>query len=92
MKVKKRNTVCLNQSLRLELDFSIFLLVLEVPSHLTALPRTPQASMQYRLKTDDPNRKLVQILTIFFFFLAGGQRGRNTDECGNLKFQRKSVV
>lgn len=75
MKVKKRNTVCLNQSLRLELDFSIFLLVLEVPSHLTALPRTPQASMQYRLKTDDPNRKLVQILTIFFFFWQGGRGG-----------------
>ena len=45
---------CLNQSLRLELDYSVSLPALGVHSNLPALLRNPEVSM-YHLKTNDPN-------------------------------------
>lgn len=71
---RKGNEFCLNQGVSLELDHSVLLLALGVPSNITALPRKLQVSMKTLSKTTDPNKKLAQTLTLFFF-LGGGGRG-----------------
>lgn len=63
----KGNEFCLNQGISLELDHSVLLQSLGVPSNITILPRKLQVSMKNLLKTTDPNKKLAQILTFFFF-------------------------
>lgn len=62
----------MNQGVSLELDHSVLLLALGGPSNITALPRKLQVSMKNLLKTTDPNKKLAQTLTFFFF---GGGEG-----------------
>lgn len=72
----KGHAFCLNQGL----DHSVLLLALGGPSNITALPRKLQVSMKNLSKTTDPNKKLAQTLTFFFW---GG--GGVTDQCGNFK-------
>lgn len=64
----KRNEFCLNQGFSVDLDHSVLLLALRVPSNITALLESPSLHL---LKTTDPNKKLAQTLTLFF--LGGGE-------------------